>query len=448
VKAQATPYRRVWRWHFFAGLLVAPVLLVLALTGALYLFDAEIDAWWTRDIGTVAPTTAARPLGEQEAAVQAAYPGATLKRYQHPPAPDRAAIWGLETRDGRALDVYVDPYRARIAGTLDSGARPMAIAAALHGRLMAGRVGGWVVEAAACWTLVLVVTGLYLWWPRRWRWSGVLVPRLAHGERRRWRDLHAIPGAVNAVLVLFLVLSGLPWSGFWGVQLASLGTLSAATEPSPNFRDAPPVAGVSAATGHAHDTTDVALPWAVRHAPVPAGQPGAFTLEQLLALALERGVRADEPRLRLLYPTGPQGVFTVSHVTARAQDQRTLYVDPRDGRVVDDIGWDRYSPLAKAVEWGVMVHLGRQYGLANQLAGLAVCGAIVVAVVAGVVHWWRRRPAGGWGTPQAPAREALPPGLRWTLVVLAVLFPLVGLTLLAAWALDALATSRGPSAPA
>lgn len=37
-------YRAVWRWHFYAGLLVLPVLCLMALTGALYLFKDEIDA--------------------------------------------------------------------------------------------------------------------------------------------------------------------------------------------------------------------------------------------------------------------------------------------------------------------------------------------------------------------------------------------------------------------
>ena len=468
--SRATPYRSVWRWHFYAGLLVAPVLLVLALTGAIYLFDDEIDQWWFRELNTVAVQGTPRPLAEQEQAVQAAYAGATLKKYQHPAAPTAAAQWSLVTADGRALDVFVDPYRAQVLGEVASAWRPMSVVSRLHGELMVGTVGDWLVEAAAGWTVVLVVTGLYLWWPRRWRWQGVVVPRLQHPGRRRWRDLHAVPGALNALFIVFLVMSGLPWSGVWGDQLASLGTLSAWTDPSPNFRGAPardaptvvPVAGAvngaggagaaegsvpAPSAGHAHDQHDTSIPWAIRHAPVPTGTGSGFTLQQVLALARERGVAVDTPRLRLFYPSGEQGVFMVSHVTDRAQDQRTLYIDPRDGRVIDDIGWARYSPLARAVEWGVMVHLGSQFGLANQLAGLAVCSLIAGAVVAGAVLWWRRRPAGQLGAPHAPASERLPWGLKATLAALAVFFPLVGATLLLAWGADlALQRRRGPLA--
>ena len=36
-------YRALWRWHFFAGLICAPIVILLAVTGALYLFKDEIN---------------------------------------------------------------------------------------------------------------------------------------------------------------------------------------------------------------------------------------------------------------------------------------------------------------------------------------------------------------------------------------------------------------------
>ena len=43
-------YRAVWRWHFYAGVFVMPVLMLLALTGGLYLFKDEIDGLVYRDM--------------------------------------------------------------------------------------------------------------------------------------------------------------------------------------------------------------------------------------------------------------------------------------------------------------------------------------------------------------------------------------------------------------
>ena len=55
-------YNAVWRWHFYAGLLVLPFLMLLALTGGLYLFKAEIDAGWLFSVRMIgAETTLPRP---------------------------------------------------------------------------------------------------------------------------------------------------------------------------------------------------------------------------------------------------------------------------------------------------------------------------------------------------------------------------------------------------
>ena len=36
-------YQRIWRWHFYAGLFVAPFLILLSLTGILYLYKPQLD---------------------------------------------------------------------------------------------------------------------------------------------------------------------------------------------------------------------------------------------------------------------------------------------------------------------------------------------------------------------------------------------------------------------
>jgi uncharacterized iron-regulated membrane protein len=41
-------YRTIWRWHFYAGLFVMPFILILSVTGAIYLFKPQIDRWEER----------------------------------------------------------------------------------------------------------------------------------------------------------------------------------------------------------------------------------------------------------------------------------------------------------------------------------------------------------------------------------------------------------------
>ncbi|MBA4286020.1 MAG: hypothetical protein C0434_10875 [Xanthomonadaceae bacterium] len=436
-------YGAVWRWHFYAGLFVVPFLLMLAVTGALYTFDDEIEAWWYRDLLRTPACAAPLPAAEQEAAVLAAHPGASVRRYTVAASAAQAAIWTVQPPQGGALNLFVEPCSAAVRGAVETRWQLMNVVSALHGELLLGTVGDWLVELAASWAIVLLVTGLYLWWPDQGaRLLGSFIPRLNAKGRVFWRDLHAVPAMWNALAVAFLLLSGLPWAGFWGGQLARLGTVSHLTAPTPNFVAAPTLDNAVPADPHAAHRAEAAasddtrIPWAIRHDPAPAGGAGRIGVAEVEAIARERGVLA--PGLRLIYPSAPGSVWHLSYIPGGATTQRTLYLDPADGRVLDDIGYGRYSPLGKAVEWGVEIHLGRQFGLLNQLLCVLVCGLTVLTVVTGTVMWWKRRPAGGLGAPSLPKAYRTRAGVVVIAAALGLLFPLMGLSLVVMLLLDGL----------
>ncbi len=78
--APSSLYRAVWRWHFYAGLMVLPFMVLLAITGGLYLFHNEIDALWHRDLKQVAVRdTAPLPPGRLIDAALGMQPGTALK---------------------------------------------------------------------------------------------------------------------------------------------------------------------------------------------------------------------------------------------------------------------------------------------------------------------------------------------------------------------------------
>ena len=81
-------YRAVWRWHFYAGLLVLPFLITMAVTGALYLFRDEIDAFIHADLKRIEIQEGVQvaPSAIIAAALEA-QPGTAVK-YTDPPAAD------------------------------------------------------------------------------------------------------------------------------------------------------------------------------------------------------------------------------------------------------------------------------------------------------------------------------------------------------------------------
>jgi len=426
-------YHFIWRWHFYAGLVVAPFLIILALTGSIYLFKDELEGVLYRDMVHVAPAARHMLVSTQEAAVLDAYPGATITRYVAPLANDRASEWAITTSEGERLVAFTNAADATLTGVIDADTRLMTLVSQMHGELLLGRTGDWLVEFAGCWAFVLLVTDAFLWWPRKGRKAGVLAPRLKAKGRSFWRDLHAAPAAWNAPIIAFLILTGLPWSGFWGENLAKFGTISslaATMAPSPNF-SAPPNVPPHHQYATLEDNPDAAdLPWSVRHAVLPtvAHSPSRVSIDRLIAQADIRGINA--PGLRILFASRPDGVVTLSYVPQTAQGQRTVHIDPSTGAIVQDIAWDQYSPLGKAVEFGVETHMGKQFGLANQLLMLASCVLLILTVCFGVMMWWTRRPAGRIGAPPVP--ENFRPG--WPIIAIAallgVVFPLVGASML------------------
>lgn len=442
----AAPYRAVWRWHFYAGIFVAPVLLLLAITGSLYLFDREFENWWDSDIAKVEAAGERQSLAAQEAAVQAVDPMATVKRVVLPFESDDAAKWLLQGTDGRKHEVNINPYSLDITGIRNPEDAPMAVIRRIHGTLLAGEVGSHFVELVACWTLVMLVTGIWMWWPKKWRLRGVLLPRMDVGGRRMWRDLHAIPSAIISLCVILLVLTGLPWSAFWGVQFARVGEVIPFIAPTPNFAShapavhadhkASPIKKMPAAHDHSqhdmpsNDPAAAKIPWVIQHSESPKGGKhlaGIAKVEPHLAM-LDRATYGEG--VRIFYPEGPGGTYMISYIPNKAEGQRTIHVDPANGRVLDDIGWPQYSPAGRWIEWGTMLHMGRQYGLANQLANLAICLVLIGAVISALVHWWKRRPKGSIGAPGLHANVGLPTGLKILLIAMAVVFPLVGASML------------------
>ena len=196
-------YRTVWRWHFYAGLFVIPFMLMLATTGIIYLFKPQLDALMYHNQMFVQPAGTMLPYTQQLEVAQTHYPDATVAKVTPSVTPNRSTEVELTTADEHTLTIFVNPYTGQVLGDRDEDHNLQSVARKLHGELMIGKIGDYLVELAACWGLVLLITGLYLWLPRR-RFTvwGTLLPRWWSKNRRVfWRDLHAVPGFYSVLLV-------------------------------------------------------------------------------------------------------------------------------------------------------------------------------------------------------------------------------------------------------
>lgn len=441
-------YRTIWRWHFYAGLITAPFMLILAVTGAIYLFNDEInDALYPqqRFVAVAPDLLASRLIG----AALADYPGGSATRIDMPVEPGRSAVVFVTPAQDAPERVYVDPGTAEVLGRFIYTRTLVGFADVFHGSLMLGDRGDAVVEWMACWGLILIVTGLYLWWPRNGRGLiGVVLPRIARG-RMFWRDLHAVMGVWTALLIAFLILTGLPWATVWG-GLLKQGTDALGIGYPANHRlhGATP-ATPSAAPPPTMIQTMGEAPWTLEDAPLPASDPHAEHRGGGAGMTMagaQYGIGVDgavaalhrsgmTTAYRLSLPKGPEGVYTAYTYPDRPEGQRTLHVDQYSGRILGDVKYAEYGWAAKTVELGVQLHMGNYFGRANQIVMLIACLGVILLSITGPIMWWKRRPKGGLGAP----RELAPLRLRSVALItigLGVLFPLAGASLALILVLD------------
>ncbi|MEP4198332.1 MAG: PepSY domain-containing protein [Aliishimia sp.] len=438
-------YFAAWRWHFYAGLFVIPFLSVLAITGMSMLWIAWVDG---RDgeRTLVVPTEMATPISVQASAAVAEVPDGVLKQYVAPRTVDVAALFRVDQGDD-AIMVVVDPYTAQVIETYPRHSGWYDFADSIHSELMIGVTGDRMLETAASLTLVLIATGLYLWWPRRVGWRQALVPSFPKG-RGMWKSLHGVVGIWLSVFLFFFLISGLAWSGVWGGKMVQAWSQF----PAEKWDNVPLSDETHASMNHARRE----VPWALEQTPLPAsgsdagalGVAGkAVTLDTVDALAREIGFDA---RYQLNVPQSASGVWTLSRDSMSTDStdpmsDRTVHVDQYTGKILADVQFQDYSLAGKAMAVGIALHMGTM-GLWSVLANSIVCLSVLFLCVSAVVLWWKRRPAhaGRLSAPPMPKELPLWQGAVLVGLGVAMAFPMAGLALLSVLLLDTVILSNVP----
>ena len=432
---EATPeglsgaYRAVWRWHFYAGVFVMPFLMLLALTGGLYLFKGEIDRAVYRPMIQV-PAAASQAAPDAWIAAAAEAGEGRAANVLVPAAPDEAMRVRVDRPDGSQKTVFVDPHTARVTGVTGYGGA-METIKALHSLTLFGTAMNLVVEIVAGWAIILFATGLYLWLPRGRKNVAAFAPRTGDARRRPfWRDLHALTGFYVGGVVLFLAVTGMPWSAVWGDRFMTVMRESGLGRP--------PAPAAASAWSHAkpHDTP-AGVGWTMEHAVIHGHMAHDPSLSRVVATADAEGL----PRPYIVnIPQTADLAWTVARQTRKAEDARTLYVDGQTGAVKADIRWSQFGVGAKAFEWGIAVHQGMQYGQINRIVMLLGCIGVWALAISGLMMWWKGRPPNlgraRLGAPPAPPGARVRVAVLGIVIPLSILYPLTGLSLIAVLLLD------------
>jgi uncharacterized iron-regulated membrane protein len=429
---RAALYRTIWRWHFYAGLLVLPLILLLSVTGSIYLFKPQIDRWEERAFTGLSTNNAVSPT-QQMAAALAAYPTAQFHSYRLPDNPGDAAAIHLALADSETMtDVFVSP-QGKVLGSIVPDDRISMIVVKIHGELMAGKWGAYMVELAGSWAIVMILSGLWLWWPEGRGMAGVLWPRLSLGKRAFWRDIHAVTGFWVSGFALLLLVTALPWAGVWGDAFSKIRTEMGWTKERPDWK-----IGSGQHAEHDHDA-------------MLKQQAAGVPLVGLDDIVAKAQTETALPYPVLVKPPGAPDrsaatdmVWTVKSEAQNRPLNQTITYDLATGKELSRKGFEGKHPIDKAIGYGIAWHEGQLFGWVNQLIGLMTALALITLSVSGIVMWRKRKHGDGLDAPPLPTVPARMGGAVAILLILAALLPLLAASLILLWLFDRLLLPRLP----
>ena len=384
---------RTWVFwgHLVAGCIAGLVILVMSATGALLAFQPQMLDWLERDQRYVSIPRDAVPLGPSAILRQAAAarPHDAVATIMIVSDPSRSATVTF----GPRATLFVDPYSGRVLGSGAPRARALFRSLTEWHRWLGAAgdrkpVGKALTGAANLAFLTLAVSGVFLWWPRRWtrqRLKAVTVPDLWAQGRVRDYNWHHVAGFWLAPVLIVLTVTGVVISYAWAGALAYRLTGS----PVPSHVD-----GRQSTTGHGD-----------RHHASLGTIPDQ--LDRYWADAAARLPTWEAITLRMPGHAGAPLAFTMTDGAHWNRFARTqLIMDGETGAVVR---WEPYAGASagqKLRGWMRFAHTGELGGLVGQmLAGLG-CLAGVVLVWTGMALAWRRCAAWLVRVPRAAARAA------------------------------------------
>ena len=369
--------------HLAAGLMVGAVVLVMSVTGVLLMYEQQIIDWADRGYHS-APPPGARRLAVEAllGRVVAAYPEATPSSFTLEADPTAPA----SVRLGRERTVYLNPYTGRILGEGSQKVRAFFHVVTDWHRWLGARdenraTGRAVTGAANLAFLFLVVSGFYLWIPRKWSWRQVRnVTWFRRGLPGKARDFnwHNVIGLWTAVPLFFVVLSAVlisyPWASDALYRLVG-------EEPPPR----------RGARGPERPRGEAGAQRGRESRSEKAAGVSLDGLDEIWTRAERQVPDWKTLSLRLPEDAGDPLTFTINQGGRGRVDLRAqLTLDRQSGEV------ERWEPYAsqnlgrKLRSWARWVHTGEAGGIPGQtLAGLASAGGAVL-VWTGVALAWRR----------------------------------------------------------
>lgn len=371
--------RRGWKLaHRWTGLTLGSILILAAFTGALMTVARPLDEWVHADLFRVAPQASAGSGFPEHRIEPGADGGGVLERVRRqlafefgpgasfrlrPPQQFDDSLWARVSGPWDGM-VYFHPRTAVEIGRRSEHQVLVNLLFELHSALLMGEAGKAILAVASLAYLCILISGLVLWWPVRWRHAWTV--KICAGSTRALFDLHRVGGSLLGLLIAVSVVSGAYMA--WRPLSAAVTVLSGKPAMTAPRLPAAPDASVVAVRAAPLDVHVMNA-----RAAVPAGR---------VAFVQVSALPRQPVRVRLKLPDDPHPIGLSS-----------VWLHPVTAQVLAVQRWDQLDPGARAYAVMYPLHIGELGGPLHTFATAILGIALTGFGVSGIWLWWRRRRA-------------------------------------------------------
>jgi uncharacterized iron-regulated membrane protein len=375
-------FRRI---HLYIAFGAGLIIMVTCLTGAILVFEKE----WMQAFNQERYYTNAQnnrlPIDTLISRVRAAEPKAkvnSVRVYSNPtrtveisftkkasagkksetsPEKKSAAKEKEKPAEGQRLVAFVDPYNGEVREIYNHRESFFYWVMDVHRWMLGGDTGKLVVGVCTLLFLVILLTGIILWWPKN---KQILKQRLKlksdAGFKRLNHDYHVVLGFYSAIFLLVFAFTGLAWSFEWFNKGIYTITGTSMERPKPVKSSSTDSAAVIPA--------EVAL--------------------QTVVKKINNAVYYN-----LTIPKDSSETFAVNLLPANATHESasdTYFVDAYSGTLA---GMQLYKDRNAGQRTRAIfkpVHVASIYGVPSKIIGLLACLLGTFFPASGYIMWWNR----------------------------------------------------------
>ncbi|MEL6649667.1 MAG: PepSY-associated TM helix domain-containing protein [Bacteroidota bacterium] len=203
-------HQRKWylRWHLYLGLFAGTIIMIVALSGTILTFRDEIDRWLNPELMLVEPQGEVLPVGMLLQKAQQQRPNWQISGLFVPEL-DQAELAYQIRAVGEKKQIFINPYTGELLGSRLRDSAFIGIMLSLHRRLLLPAWGRYIVGLSALILIIMTITGLRQWIPKRWAMlKARLSVRFDASRKRQNYDWHNVLGFYSSPFVLILALTG------------------------------------------------------------------------------------------------------------------------------------------------------------------------------------------------------------------------------------------------